>query len=60
MRVLRQGNTGYDVIIVDSSDPVGPAETLFEPTFYQVSDDINVVSRANACDVQNTILNTEC
>lgn len=32
-----QGNNGYDIIIVDSSDPVGPAETLFQPTFYQVS-----------------------
>ena len=25
----------YDVVIVDSSDPVGPAATLFEPEFYQ-------------------------
>lgn len=25
----------YDVVIVDSSDPVGPAATLFEPAFYQ-------------------------
>lgn len=25
----------YDVIIVDSSDPVGPAETLFESAFYR-------------------------
>ena len=25
----------YDVIIVDSSDPVGPAETLFKPEFYE-------------------------
>ena len=33
-----QGNNGYDIIIVDSSDPVGPAETLFQPTFYQVRD----------------------
>lgn len=31
-----QGNNGYDIIIVDSSDPVGPAETLFQPIFYQV------------------------
>lgn len=31
-----QGNNGYDVIIVDSSDPVGPAESLFQPVFYQV------------------------
>lgn len=35
---LLQGNNGYDIIIVDSSDPVGPAETLFQPTFYQVRD----------------------
>lgn len=25
----------YDIIIVDSSDPVGPAETLFKPAFYE-------------------------
>ncbi|WP_044640661.1 polyamine aminopropyltransferase [Risungbinella massiliensis] len=25
----------YDVIIVDSSDPIGPAEQLFEKSFYQ-------------------------
>lgn len=25
----------YDVIIVDSSDPVGPAETLFKQSFYE-------------------------
>ena len=25
----------YDVVIVDSSDPVGPAETLFTATFYE-------------------------
>lgn len=36
-----QGNNEYDVIIVDSSDPVGPAETLFQPTFYQVRDACN-------------------
>jgi spermidine synthase len=26
---------GYDVIIADSSDPVGPAESLFDPAFYE-------------------------
>jgi len=25
----------YDVIIVDSSDPIGPGESLFEPSFYK-------------------------
>lgn len=34
--IFVQGNSGYDVIIVDSSDPVGPAESLFQPVFYQV------------------------
>jgi spermidine synthase len=35
-RYLREeGSTeNYDVIICDSSDPVGPAETLFEPAFF--------------------------
>jgi spermidine synthase len=32
-----KNNTGsYDVIITDSSDPVGPASSLFEPTFYDL------------------------
>ena len=31
--VEKQG--GYDVIIVDSSDPVGPGEALFEKPFYE-------------------------
>ena len=26
---------GYDIIIADSSDPVGPAESLFDPAFYE-------------------------
>ncbi|GFH61440.1 hypothetical protein CTEN210_17916 [Chaetoceros tenuissimus] len=26
---------GYDVIIADTSDPVGPAESLFDPSFYE-------------------------
>ncbi|CAM9103585.1 unnamed protein product [Choristocarpus tenellus] len=33
--VNKEGNNSYDVIIVDSSDPVGPAETLFQPSFYE-------------------------
>mmetsp|Transcript_18676 Transcript_18676/g.24314 ORF Transcript_18676/g.24314 Transcript_18676/m.24314 type:complete len:314 (+) Transcript_18676:67-1008(+) len=34
-KFLKQGDlVKYDVIIVDSSDPVGPAETLFAPEFY--------------------------
>eukprot|EP00040_Diaphanoeca_grandis_P039467 m.259139 g.259139 ORF g.259139 m.259139 type:complete len:298 (-) comp37610_c0_seq1:133-1026(-) len=32
---LAQNPSKYDVIIVDSSDPVGPAATLFEETFYK-------------------------
>lgn len=33
---------GYDVIIADSSDPVGPAESLFDPAFYeQMSEALN-------------------
>jgi spermidine synthase len=32
--VKAEGHATYDVIIVDSSDPVGPAEALFEQSFY--------------------------
>lgn len=31
----QNNSAGYDIIIADSSDPVGPAETLFDPNFYE-------------------------
>jgi spermidine synthase len=31
---LKENPGSYDVIITDSSDPVGPAESLFGETFY--------------------------
>ena len=31
---LKNNKGVYDVIIVDSSDPIGPAATLFEESFY--------------------------
>jgi spermidine synthase len=36
-RYLREEGPGqnYDVIICDSSDPVGPADVLFQPEFFQ-------------------------
>mmetsp|Transcript_18794 Transcript_18794/g.43736 ORF Transcript_18794/g.43736 Transcript_18794/m.43736 type:complete len:331 (+) Transcript_18794:87-1079(+) len=33
--IAKENHNMYDVIIVDSSDPVGPAETLFQPEFYE-------------------------
>lgn len=35
-RFLREEGPGqnYDVIICDSSDPVGPADVLFQPDFF--------------------------
>lgn len=32
---VKKANNYYDVIIVDSSDPIGPAKQLFEYDFYQ-------------------------
>ena len=36
-RYLREDGPGknYDVIICDSSDPVGPADVLFQSTFFE-------------------------
>ena len=31
---LQNHKNTYDVIIVDSSDPIGPASSLFEESFY--------------------------
>jgi len=33
---MKQNKASYDVIITDSSDPVGPAETLFGKEYYQL------------------------
>jgi hypothetical protein len=33
---LKNNTNSYDVIITDSSDPVGPAEALFGESFYQL------------------------
>ena len=31
---IRQTQGGYDVIVIDSTDPIGPGEVLFSDTFY--------------------------
>eukprot|EP00624_Nannochloropsis_granulata_P004034 evm.model.NODE_30254_length_36531_cov_26.204018.10 len=33
--ITKEGHETYDCIVVDSSDPVGPAEALFEPAFFR-------------------------
>ena len=33
-RFIRETDGGYDVVIVDSTDPIGPGEVLFTDTFY--------------------------
>lgn len=33
--ITKEGHDTYDAIIVDSSDPVGPAEALFKPEFFE-------------------------
>lgn len=33
-RYMRENQNNYDVIIVDSTDPIGPGEVLFTDTFY--------------------------
>ena len=35
MEFMRQNQNTYDVIITDSSDPIGPAGVLFEAPFYE-------------------------
>jgi len=44
----------YDVIIVDSSDPIGPAESLFVEQFYQ--DLKNILSPHGAIAIQGESL----
>jgi len=32
---MAKGDNRYDIVIIDSTDPIGPAKGLFEPKFYQ-------------------------
>jgi len=39
---VRENKKSYDIILVDSTDPIGPAEGLFSATFYQdIFDSLN-------------------
>src|SRR5882762_10383582 len=38
-KFLAENTASYDVIITDSSDPVGPAESLFEKPYFQLLHD---------------------
>jgi spermidine synthase len=62
---VRQTDQKFDVIIVDSTDPIGPAQPLFGEDFYQdvyncLCDDGIVVSQGEsswyAMDVQSSLL----
>jgi spermidine synthase len=50
LQYLRDHPGEFDVIIVDSSDPVGPAESLFGPDFFNI---------ANKALKENGILSTQ-
>ena len=36
MEFMRQHKSEFDVIITDSSDPIGPANVLFESPYYRL------------------------
>lgn len=59
----------FDVIIVDSSDPVGPAEKLFSPEFYENASRIltkdGIMSTQGEClwlhhDLMKSMLDSNC
>lgn len=33
---MKKNNGAFDIIITDSSDPIGPAESLFEKSYYSL------------------------
>lgn len=48
---LKQYSKTFDVIIVDSSDPVGPAEVLFQEPFYKAASEALTDSGILCCQV---------
>lgn len=65
VKFVQETQEKFDVIIVDSTDPIGPAQPLFDEAFYQdvyncLADDGIVVSQGEsswyAMDIQQSLL----
>ncbi|NMP17738.1 polyamine aminopropyltransferase [Thalassotalea sp. Y01] len=65
VKFVKETNEKFDVVIIDSTDPIGPAAPLFGPEFYQdvfncMADDGVVVSQGEsswyAMDIQQSLL----
>lgn len=65
VQFVKDNEEKFDVILVDSTDPIGPAQPLFGPEFYadvfnQLNDDGIVVSQGEsswyAMDIQRSLL----
>ncbi|REK62481.1 MAG: spermidine synthase [Cohnella sp.] len=59
VQFVKQVQSKYDVIIVDSSDPVGPAQQLFETGFYQSLYNALNEDGLMACQSQSPIFHAE-
>ncbi|MDD2233483.1 MAG: polyamine aminopropyltransferase, partial [Desulfitobacteriaceae bacterium] len=56
---VRNKSLKYDLIIVDSSDPVGPAQVLFEKSFYQSLYNLLRNNGLMVCQSQSPIFHSE-
>jgi spermidine synthase len=59
IKYMRNTNNSYDVIIVDSSDPVGPAEELFAESFYINAKNALRTDGVFVCQSQSPLFNTD-
>lgn len=59
VKFVQNGNIKYDLIIVDSSDPIGPAKVLFEKSFYQSIYDLLEKDGLMVCQSQSPIFQSE-
>jgi spermidine synthase len=59
VKFIRNNGTEYDLIIVDSSDPIGPAKVLFEKSFYQSLYNALKKDGLIVCQSQSPIFHTE-
>lgn len=59
VQFVKQCKNEYDVIIIDSSDPVGPAIQLFEASFYQSVSDALREDGLMVCQSQSPIFHQE-
>jgi spermidine synthase len=59
IQFVQDAHNAYDVIIIDSSDPIGPAKPLFEKAFYAAIQDALKEDGLMVCQSQSPVMHMD-